>query len=126
MKKVSIAVFFIVIFISGCAQMVVPPESEILALDFGQYPSNYEELVKAEAAQTLFDPYSAYFYFLGSPQKGYVQLPPLRGGKLFHGWSGFVEINAKNRMGAYVGKTKFRYVILNGRVTFFDEEKNMF
>lgn len=57
-----------------------------------------EEIVK----QDLIDPSSAMF----SNQKGFCG-----------------EVNSKNRMGGYVGKT--RYIVLNNKTVLFEDENNI-
>lgn len=88
------------IFLSSCA--TVPTEDQIDTADYGSYPSNYQTAIMNSMNAILFDPYSAVYRF-GTPYKGYAYVngslkPPV------FGYLVNVGINAKNRMGGYVGE----------------------
>lgn len=103
------------LFIIGCATTKLSPAQEAAA-DYGEYPVNYEEIVKSYFERSLFDPYSAH-YRIGTPYKGFSSKPPiLGGGPDKFGYLVDVGINAKNRVGGYVGEKKFRVLIKNGQV----------
>jgi hypothetical protein len=76
------------------------------------YPNNYEEIVRASFQYALFDPFSAQ-YQLKSPVKGWKSN---RDG-ISYGWLVEGLVNAKNRMGGYVGYKPFSVLIRNGEVT---------
>ena len=82
---------------------------ELKNSDFGPYPNNYEEIIKAYYSNTLFDPYSAQYTF-EEPIKRYV-----RAGEIF-GWAVCGTINAKNRFGGYVGAERYWVMISYGEV----------
>jgi len=89
--------------------------------DCGPYPENYEQIIKDAMVTRLFDPYSAQYHFQGSPQNAYYVKPPLLGGGTTYGWGGYVLVNAKNRMGGYVGATNYYYIIRYGQLVHFED-----
>ena len=98
-------------FVAACASP--PTDDQVRAADTGPYPSNYEQIVKDNFATSLFDPYSAVFNFTRTPTKGYGG-SPIAGARI--GWIVCGTVNAKNRMGGYVGVKPFVVVISNGAV----------
>lgn len=112
-----IVILFTTLFlIMGCATTTkLTPEQEATA-DYGQYPTNYEQIVKDYFSRSLFDPYSAH-YRIGTPYKGYSNKAPIMGGGVDQfGYLIDVGINAKNRYGGYVGEEQYRLLIRNGQV----------
>ena len=100
----------------SCAMGPKLSVEELRRADFGPYPDNYQEIIKNHFHFKLFDPYSAQYTF-GKPIKRYV-----RGGEIF-GWAVCGTINAKNRMGGYVGAQQFWVIISHGKIEryFFDK-----
>ncbi len=82
---------------------------ELRSADFGPYPNNYKEIIKAYYSKILFDPYSAHYTF-EEPIKRYV-----RGGEIF-GWAVCGTINARNRFGGYVGAKRYWVIISCGEI----------
>jgi hypothetical protein len=80
--------------------------------DYGTYPSNYEDLVKAWASSNLKDPESARFGKISRPRKEFVvkELKPL------FGYSVCAGINAKNAYGGYVGEKIFWFFFRDGKI----------
>jgi hypothetical protein len=117
-KLLTVLLCIVTIFaLSACPRQ--PTVQEQTAADYGPFPENYEELIIGEMKHRLFDPYSAQYDFLGPPTRGYHA--ESFGGDITYGYSGAVLINAKNRFGAYVGATKFGYLIRYGRVAVLKE-----
>ena len=86
------------ILLLSCA--VAPPTKEqIDNANFGSYPSDYKTKVMDCMGKNLFDPYSA-IYRISEPYKGYAYM---RGTYEF-GYLVYAGVNAKNRMGGYVGE----------------------
>lgn len=114
--------------------------------DYGQLPTNYQEIIKDRYSRTLFDPYSAVFTF-DTPQKGWRVLVDqtsvdeqirlvnkileaqyndpnfkfsgqLHGlrAKVLYGWICRGTVNAKNRYGAYVGAQGFEFTLSHGNI----------
>lgn len=84
----------------------------------GQYPKNYEEIIKNYLNDVLFDPYSAHVDIM-QPRFGYIETGYKH--EVKYGWVGVVFINAKNRMGAYTGRKSHGYCIHNGTLTAFED-----
>lgn len=114
-----IAMCFVVCSLFSCATIPKPTEQEAANADYGAYPDNYQEIIKNYLADLLFDPYSAVYSNWRGPLRGWS------GGGFFqvaYGYRVCVDINAKNRMGGYVGKKLHYFVINNGRIIqYFDE-----
>lgn len=97
---------------SACApRITVPTAAETAQADYGQYPTNYEAVVKESLYKSLIDPNSAmyddwrvsksYFYPRNSKLPTYAYLVCF-------------QINAKNRMGGYTGWKSEGLFIRNG------------
>lgn len=96
-------------FIFGC---VAPPTAhELASADYGAPPENYEELVKARVGQELIDPYSAVYTFDVGPKRGWWTV----GGQRVHGYFICGTLNAKNRLGGYVGRKPYWVFVRDGR-----------
>jgi len=107
--RLSIMVFIILV-LSACA--TVPTPKQLSEADYGSYPNNYQEIVKAYYSQVLFDPYSAHYRWIKPPYSGYFSAF----GKFEFGYIVHVGVNAKNRMGGYVGEKQEALLIKNGMV----------
>lgn len=90
-----------------------PSSEEIASHDYGPFPSNYEQLIKDHIGKTFFDPYSVRDLAISEPKKGYYNHGL---GRQTLGWYSVVTLNAKNRMGGYVGHTTYHCVIDQGVV----------
>lgn len=101
--------FLIVLSLLGCA--TTPTQKEFETADYGPYPEKYEQIIKAFYSEKLFDPYSAAYNF-SSPVKGWDRVK----GKDVFGWTACAKINAKNRMGGYVGVRPFFFLIKNDQI----------
>ncbi len=108
------------LIMSGCATMPTQEESskldydDPLAIDYGKTIRDYFE-------QTLFDSYPARYKF--EPPRQYWYKPSVfSGGQLFSrgplysGYMVIVWVNAKNRLGAYVGMKKFGFLFKNNEL----------
>lgn len=72
--------------------------------------------MKDHFSRSLFDPYSAHFR-IGTPYQGFsTRAPIVGGGPDKFGYLVDVGINAKNRLGGYVGEKEFRLLLRDGRV----------
>jgi hypothetical protein len=88
----------------------MPSPQELENLEYGAPPTiDCEAVIKEYFERVLFDPYSAHYKF-GSPQKFWYKEPPLLGGRLYAGYVVFVGVNAKNRMGGYVGMKEYGFL----------------
>ena len=98
----------------GCATQI--PPDVIANADYGSAPpENYEDIIKAEFAQTLIDPTSPIYRF-GSPMKGYTKGSSIYGTQQTFGWRVCGTVNSKNRFGGYVGKVPFFVLFRDGHI----------
>src|SRR5437899_4517250 len=95
----------------GCAQMIAPTSQQVAGADYGAFPSNYREIVNGWMRDTLYDPHSVVDLEIQPPVKWYVQAAPLMGGGRTFGYLVKVKLNAKNRMGGYVGRKTMNLMI---------------
>lgn len=111
MKKIFIVLF--ALSLAACSTLPPPTSTELANANFGAYPKNYKSLVEARIKETLFDEDSAKFrYPSGGPQKTYEDFDTGRS----YGYGICLEVNAKNRMGGYVGYERAYAHIKNGKV----------
>lgn len=95
------------VLLFGCA--TVPTSEQVASADIGPRPENAQQIVKDYFARTLFDPYSAVYTFdFGPARASHTGLGTTIG------WFVCGTLNAKNRMGGYVGAKPFRVVIVKG------------
>ena len=114
MKKVFIFLFLCLGFV-GCATM--PTQQEISNLDYGApLTIDYQESIKKYFNDVLFDPYSAVYEFR-EPRLYWYKDIPLMGGAMYPGYLVSVKVNAKNRMGGYVGKHEYHFIFKNNQIT---------
>lgn len=115
-KRVVLLGMFFCLMVA-CAKQ--PTMEEMSKWDYGPYPDNYEQIVKDAMLTRLVDPYSAQYHFQGTPKRSHMAQS--FGRETIYGWGGVVLINAKNRLGGYVGATKFAYIIRNGKLILLEE-----
>ena len=106
MKKMMYLAFLLVI--SQCA--VSPSPGDIVGANYGSYPENYQEIVKARMNIELLDPYTAKYHDWKGPSPGWIREPF---SQPVYGWRVCVDVNAKNRMGGYVGRQQHFFLIYN-------------
>lgn len=100
----------------GACSAPMPNRTEATSADYGEKPS-YEaalSLVKEYMAARLIDPFSAV-YSCAQPIKAWASTSKLvhaeLGGRVHYGYVMPCMINAKNRMGGYVGAEKRNFMI---------------
>lgn len=106
--KLSLAIASLAL-LAGCA--TTPPADVLATADYGNYPSEFKEVIKAYTAGILKDPDSAKYEFLNYPVRGYWGL----GGPKY-GYVVCANINAKNGFGGYTGSKVSYFMIRNGVV----------
>ena len=116
MKKILVLAMVLgLLVISGCAAIPISHD-QLENIDCGPYPENYEQIVKSYFEMKLFDPFSVQYKF-DQPYKGYTRKAPIVGGGLDEfGYILTIWVNAKNRMGGYVGWKRRILLIRNGEV----------
>jgi len=86
------------LLISACT----PSQAEFAKADFGAYPENAQNTVDKWLDRTLIDPDSRKVEFMSGPDRYYWGYSNPRYGYLVCG-----TVNARNRMGGYVGRAPF-------------------
>jgi hypothetical protein len=109
MKSIYLAFALLLILLAGCA--ITPTQKQIDAADYGTYPANYEEIIKAYMGSILKDPESAKYQFLNAPKQGWNSV-----GGLKFAYIVCVNINTRNSYGGYTGNQMSHFMIKNGLV----------
>ena len=99
------------VLLGGCGSLPTP--EEISTADYGQYPDNYEAIVKGFYNMALKDPESAKYSNITAPYRTYLGS---RLGDTKYGWLTCATVNAKNSFGGYTGYTTDGLLIKNGTV----------
>lgn len=110
--KILMAVVSLLL-LTGCVHTLATPE-QIAQADYGTLSPGYKDAIENSMATVLFDPYSAHYRYLGDPVRGCAIVEV--GGRPVFGYIVDVGINAKNRMGGYVGEDKFTFLVRNEAV----------
>ena len=123
MKKLSCLVLLTLLLLSlgGCG-LVKPKPQEIQGAYYGVYPSNYQAIIQKFMAPHLYDPYSAKYHWIKGPKKAWMS----RFGTIHYGYGVVCAINAKNRLGGYVGMKKQQFMIRDGQVVLHGNYKGDF
>lgn len=88
---------------TGCALMHKPTQEQIVNADYGTYPDDYKAIVSSYIDRTLIDPDSMRLSDWKGPSRGYIY--DYSGA--YFGYRVCAEVNAKNRMGGYVGRQPY-------------------
>lgn len=92
-------------------------QQQFNTLDFGPpLTADYKKAVKQYFSDKLFDPYSAVYDNFSNPQKYWIADPYSSGGKQYVGYIIFLNVNAKNRMGGYVGAKKYGFLFRDNAI----------
>jgi len=119
MRVLHILMIILSVSILGACNKMGDRVSDTITMnaDYGEYPENYQEIVKTAMVDLLKDPYSAQYRFKTEPFKAYLREAPINGGDPFmYGYMVYVDVNAKNSFGGYVGWKEYRLLIRNGKV----------
>ena len=121
MKHLIAGALALMISTVAVAKEKAPPPTEPASKpDFAKVRESGESGLKS----TLFDPSSAQINYTSGFQWGYWK--PIIFGRRTYGWIACGMLNAKNRMGGYVGATGFWIMAdANGAVTFQMSSENM-
>ncbi|MCU1783717.1 hypothetical protein NTD80_13215 [Pseudomonas sp. 13B_2.1_Bac1] len=114
LKQLKTAVMMVMVLaIAGCSSAQVDPAS-VAGENYGPYPDDYQETVKAYFQEHLKDPYTAQYRFK-MPYKAYLRDAPVSGGKpIVFGYVVECGVNAKNSYGAYIGEKVYTLFLRNG------------
>jgi len=121
MKKFIIGVVVCILTVGGCAFSTKHPTvEEINSANYGAAPENPKEQAMAYIQETFFDPMSAVVEWQGECEKGWwrviesasMLVPP----KVYFGWKIKAKVNAKNRMGGYVGFKDMEFCFQDGKL----------
>jgi hypothetical protein len=108
MKKIIVSMF---IMLSLCSCAGRPTYEQLRDADYGAYPDNYQEIIENYYSNALFDPYSAVYEFSTPRKLGHGD-----GFKQYFGYAICGTVNAKNRLGGYVGKKLFFFMINDNKI----------
>lgn len=97
-----------VLVLAGCSTM---NQQQMDSADYGEYPQNYEKIIKGYFNPKLRDPESAK-YRITQPSMGWHK--SISGAKF--GYRSTVYINGKNAYGGYTGEMGWDILIRNGNV----------
>ena len=95
--------------LAGCAQLT---QEQIKNADYGQYPTNYERIVKEYYETVAKHPDSLKYKEISTPEKSWGN----DFGAHKFGYMSCVTVNGKNSYGAYVGYETDGILIKNGKV----------
>lgn len=109
MKKLTIVAM--ILLLSACAGLPTPQEAA--KADYGAYPNNYEEIVRAYHRTYLRDPNTAQYSGFSAPTQLWIG-DRFSGAK--YGYGVCVTYNARNSYGGYVGVRTDAALIRNGVV----------
>ena len=100
-----------------------PTLAELDQADYGVAPENPKEQALAHLKETLFDPMSAVVEWQGECVKGwwrwFKDKDPSKSHYIeviYFGWTLVAKINAKNRMGGYVGFKTNTFCFRDGKL----------
>lgn len=83
--------------------------------DYGEFPSDYEAIIKAYLEKTLKDPESARYGEFTKPEKDQA-IANVHERRALYGYVSCVDINAKNSYGGYTGAKRTWFLIHDGKV----------
>jgi hypothetical protein len=98
---------------SGCVTHVTP--EQVASADYGTLTASYKDAIQNYMETKLYDPESARYRWTGEPVRGYAYVQGAFKPPEF-GYLVQVNINAKNRLGGYVGAKPFTFLVRNDTV----------
>lgn len=102
---IAILLGTITVQLGGCSSHSQVTPEELARADFGTLPPNYQDQIRGWFAGKLFDPHSAQYGFDEPTKQKYDGQ---------YGWHIMVVVNAKNRLGGYVGAKQYNFFFPNG------------
>lgn len=101
----------VAVVVGGCATK--PTQADLAQADFGDFPNDYETIVKSYYGEVLKDPGSVQYRNITHPK---VYATWGMGGPTRYGYLVCVTLNAKNSYGGYTGFQTDGILIRNDRV----------
>lgn len=118
MKKL-IALLSLCLATTACVQKLT--EDEIKNADYGEYPANYEKIVKDYYEDIAKDPESMKYKKITEPKKLWYRFF----NDYYFGYITCVTANGKNSFGAYTGYTTEGLLIKDNKVIRFFKERDL-
>lgn len=117
------AVIFTGIFLAGCGTIEQVREPLPANFAYGPTPTDVEAQIKTEMELSLFDPDSAKYYLEEPVRAACHSVGNMKGEMKFKSafWVVPFEVNAKNRLGGYVGRTQYYAIFSDGRINSITE-----
>lgn len=94
-----------------------PTPQEEATADYGQYPDNYETIIKEYTVRKLKDPDSAKFRFDIKPRKDHTTVMTRQ--EIQYCWTVSFYVNAKNSYGGYTGEKLGIAKIRDGKIIWY-------
>ena len=101
---------------AGCMQ--APTKEELEKADYGPPPTSYSQQITNMLKANLFDPFSAVVE-VGTPEKGWYYENAFS--EVKYAWLVGARLNAKNRLGGYVGWHYYSFFYKNGTLVYYME-----
>jgi hypothetical protein len=106
----------ILCLVAACAT-TPPTTEEISALGYGEpLTIDYKTSIKKYFEESLIDPFSAHIK-IGEPQQYSYRDSLIEGRKVYAGYAVPAKVNAKNRMGGYVGWKDYIFLFRNNQLS---------
>lgn len=104
-RMLSLGLVISIIFCCSCSyyDMKERQRQQIANASYGTCPENYKETIIEYLHRHLYDPYSIKDLQISSPTKGWSKCID----DYYFGYWCEIYLNAKNRMGGYVGLTRY-------------------
>lgn len=116
MKKLFLLA--VCLFLFGCATVPQPTPDQLRSANYGSPPQYVGEQIISYFDQNLIDPLSGIYRFCQPFRTYYYTYGPVwnRNPQTYYGWAVCGEVNAKNRMGGYMGRSQFWVFFRDGQI----------
>ncbi len=101
----------LILLILACSRSLKQAGERTGPIDYGSFPTNYEQIIKDVINPSLAEPSSA-IYNLSTPQKGRNTM----NGDVVYGWNICGTVNSKSLFGEYAGPRPIYAMINNDKV----------
>lgn len=114
----KILFIMILLFINSCITATTPTIEDLNSADYGQYPSNYLEIIGSYLDKSLVAPGSLRGLEISSPDKYWFKR--YRSDLPQYAYKCCVVFNSKNSTGGYTGKQAYFVAIKNNNIIYFE------